>query len=90
MTWTVRIVAVAMVAALMLGLKQFAQFTVNEAGILGGVALLGAIFWLAIFYENRDRKADGMPRFGWSDFRKDMLLPICGIAAIIMVGYWLR
>lgn len=87
--WTVRIILGVIFFAAMFGVREVAHIAV-DAGPFAWLALMGAIFGVGIWMENRDRVAAGRPSYSWSDARKDMLGPLSLLAAVLAVAYLVR
>lgn len=70
----------------MLGMRQVVHAAV-AAGPLPWLALMGGIFWLGIYLENRGRAADGRPPYSLAEAR-ELILPLCAGAAVLAVSFW--
>jgi hypothetical protein len=91
-----RIVAVVLFFAFMFGAK-YVVHAVVDMGVIPWLIMMGAIFWAAIAFENRDRRLDGAPPYSWGAaredlvaIRKEMLMPMSILAAITAAAYFLR
>lgn len=89
----VRIVCAAAFFAVMAGFKVVFTAIADLGFVLGAVpylAVIGAIFWFGVAWENRERRADGRAPYSWHEAGKDarsLIVPAGGWAAVVALAY---
>lgn len=67
-----------------------AAHIVVDLGFIPWLLAMAGIFWVGIAIENRDRAAEGRLPFSLADARRDLLGPLPGLAAVLLVAWALR
>lgn len=83
-----RIAVVIIFIAVMSAIKPVVR-AVAEMGFVAWLAMMGCILFVAIMMENRKRAAEGRVPYSWAESH-ELIMPLLGLAAILIVAYWFR
>lgn len=72
----------------MLGIHSLAHAAVAE-GPIAWLAVIGALMWLGVAIENRERVTDGRAPYSLTE-AAELIRPGLALAAVLAAAWWLR
>jgi hypothetical protein len=85
----IRVVVAIMFFAAMAGWKWFAHVAV-DAGPAAWVLVFAGLGLVGYVVTNHDEKAAGRPGYAWPQARRELVFPLGGLVAILLVVWALR
>jgi hypothetical protein len=85
----VRIIVAVLFFAAMVGWRWFAHVAA-DAGPVAWVLVFTGLGVVGYVVTNRDEKAAGRPGYAWAQARRELVFPLGGVVAILLVGWALK
>jgi hypothetical protein len=85
----VRIVVAVVFFVAMFGWNKLAH-AAADAGPAAWILVFAGLGLVGYFVTNHDEKAAGRPGYLWAEARRELVLPLGGLVAILLVAWFLR
>jgi hypothetical protein len=85
----VRIFVAALFMVAMFAFNKFVHFAV-DFGPIAWISLFAGLGLVGYVVTNHDEKAAGRPGYAWAQARRELVFPLGGLVAVLLVAWALR